>query len=536
MSSVNFDPNVGGDGSTVSDDASPSTGLANGGHRTRFVPALSQIVAVAQWVLAKANQVSTWATNAANSASAAAGSASSASASATAAALSLDEFTDLYLGAKAADPTVDNDGNALQLGALYARTTAPKGLKVWDGSAWLTAGLSITSAGGISVTPVGGIASSNVQAALAELDAEKLAVTGGAVTGPLELRGAVPPQVMQAEGSGYGFVQMGDSSAAAENWHFGSDGAGAWELWNGVFGSGVRKLRVLSSSGDALLSSGGTIWTSGNFTPASKQDALGYAPANRAGDTFSGLVNLGYGAIFYPGPGSVSLSGQAGCAARFNNTGFQNYGRVIELRTDSSDGPFAVFSRGGATPTNWQIGISHTPDSTDFYVGVTDNAFGGRQFRFGTDGRFTSSGPVSAPRAYASDWFRSTGVSGWWNETYAGGIYMADTTWVRTYGKSFLVEGDVAQVGNGENAYKSVRMKNSAIDVSLRAHISGGSVDLINHTAGTTLATFLYGGNVTFGGTVTGSHGTCGTNATGSKTISSSAPSGGADGDVWYQI
>lgn len=48
MASVTFPVSLGGDGSTVTDDASPTTGLANGGHRTRFVPALAQTVAVAQ--------------------------------------------------------------------------------------------------------------------------------------------------------------------------------------------------------------------------------------------------------------------------------------------------------------------------------------------------------------------------------------------------------------------------------------------------------------------------------------------------------
>ncbi|WP_306603943.1 hypothetical protein [Azonexus sp.] len=54
MSEVFFDPAVGGDGSTVSDDGNPATGLANSGHRTRFVPALAQIVAVAAHVVLKA--------------------------------------------------------------------------------------------------------------------------------------------------------------------------------------------------------------------------------------------------------------------------------------------------------------------------------------------------------------------------------------------------------------------------------------------------------------------------------------------------
>jgi len=45
--SVTFPVNLGGDGSTVTDDDNASTGLGNGGHRTRFVPAMGQTIAVA---------------------------------------------------------------------------------------------------------------------------------------------------------------------------------------------------------------------------------------------------------------------------------------------------------------------------------------------------------------------------------------------------------------------------------------------------------------------------------------------------------
>ena len=55
MSSVYFDPAVGGDGSTITDDSNPSTGLANGGHRTRYVPSLANIVSVGNFSLTKAN-------------------------------------------------------------------------------------------------------------------------------------------------------------------------------------------------------------------------------------------------------------------------------------------------------------------------------------------------------------------------------------------------------------------------------------------------------------------------------------------------
>lgn len=57
MASVTFPPEVGGDGLTVTDDANPTTGLANGGHRARFVPTLSQVVAVAQHVVDTASGI-----------------------------------------------------------------------------------------------------------------------------------------------------------------------------------------------------------------------------------------------------------------------------------------------------------------------------------------------------------------------------------------------------------------------------------------------------------------------------------------------
>lgn len=51
MASVTFPSNIGGNGSTVTDDTNATTGLGNGGHKTRFVPALAQVVAVAAYMV-----------------------------------------------------------------------------------------------------------------------------------------------------------------------------------------------------------------------------------------------------------------------------------------------------------------------------------------------------------------------------------------------------------------------------------------------------------------------------------------------------
>jgi len=60
-----------------------------------------------------------------------------AAASAASAAASYDEFDDRYLGSKTSDPTVDNDGNALQVGAEYWNSVSNE-RRTWTGSAWVS--------------------------------------------------------------------------------------------------------------------------------------------------------------------------------------------------------------------------------------------------------------------------------------------------------------------------------------------------------------------------------------------------------------
>jgi hypothetical protein len=91
-----------------------------------------------------ASNAATSASNAASSATASASSASASASSAAAAASTYDDFDDRYLGDKASDPTLDNDGNALLTGALYFNTASDV-MKVYDGSAWNIAAISSAS-------------------------------------------------------------------------------------------------------------------------------------------------------------------------------------------------------------------------------------------------------------------------------------------------------------------------------------------------------------------------------------------------------
>jgi len=102
----------------------------------------------------------TSATNAGTSETNAATSATAAQAAQAAAEAAADNFDDTYLGAKASDPTLDNDGDALTAGDLYFNTTTDK-LRVYDGSAWndavtdLTGVVTKTSTTGSAELPSG---------------------------------------------------------------------------------------------------------------------------------------------------------------------------------------------------------------------------------------------------------------------------------------------------------------------------------------------------------------------------------------------
>jgi hypothetical protein len=150
---------------TGANTATTKAGEASASASTATTKA-SEAAASASTATTKASEAATSASTATTKASEAATSATTAttkageaSASATAAAnsaasaLSLqsaiegiyDAFDDRYLGMKPSDPTVDNDGNALQIGSLYFNTTDQQ-LRIRTASGWFAAYIPSTNA------------------------------------------------------------------------------------------------------------------------------------------------------------------------------------------------------------------------------------------------------------------------------------------------------------------------------------------------------------------------------------------------------
>jgi hypothetical protein len=128
--------------SALAMNAQKITGLASGVDSTDAAN-VGQVAVIVQ-PIADAAQASAVAAAASavlsdTSADDSAASASAAAASVVSAAAILDSFDDRYLGSKSADPTLDNDGNALLEGALYWNSVA-KNLRAYNGTAWVLSG------------------------------------------------------------------------------------------------------------------------------------------------------------------------------------------------------------------------------------------------------------------------------------------------------------------------------------------------------------------------------------------------------------
>lgn len=185
---VYFDPAVGGNGLTVTDDGNPTTGLDNDGHRARFVPALSQVVAVASHVVDtaqdvnddattastaaitataqagiatnKAGEAATSATNAANSATAAstsatnsANSATSAGNSATSAAASASTATTKASEASVSATSASNSATSANNSAIAAGVSAANAAN--SATAASNSATTATTQAGIATTKAG---------------------------------------------------------------------------------------------------------------------------------------------------------------------------------------------------------------------------------------------------------------------------------------------------------------------------------------------------------------------------------------------
>lgn len=241
----------------------------------------------------------TSATNASGSATAASGSASAAQTAQVAAEsardqtlAAFDSFDDRYLGAKATDPTTDNDGNPLVSGALYYNTNplnAGGGMKVYDGTAWLAAYASLS----------GALLSANNLSDLASAAAARINLGLSAVAASGSYADLVDePTALSQFTNDTNFITASGAPVQSVAGKVGNVTLDKSDVGlANVENKSSATIRSEITSSNVTTALGFTPYDASNpagylsgITSALVQAALGYVPVNKAGDTMTGLL------------------------------------------------------------------------------------------------------------------------------------------------------------------------------------------------------------------------------------------------------
>ena len=295
----------------------------------------------------KASEAATSATNSATSATESETAKTAAEAAKDAALAALDSFDDRYLGAKASDPTLDNDGNALVAGALYYNTTDDV-MKVYEGTVWVAAYASLSGAllTTNNLSDVVNVSSSRTNLGLGTTDsptfagltttADGLTVDGGSGTGSLDFK---------SSGAARTSIAYNNSTALTA-----LDAAyGPFDIKTGTGGTSVKRLRINSNGDISFYEDTGT--TPKLFWDASTERlGIGTAAPATALDV-TGAVTAGDINITGPSP-TLKLTDNdvADEWTRIQNASGSTY---IDSRNGSANGSMIFRGSGGGVNTEY---------------------------------------------------------------------------------------------------------------------------------------------------------------------------------------
>ncbi len=256
-------------------------------------------------------------------------------------------------------------------------------------------------------------------------------------------------------------------------------GAGASGTWGinvtGNAGTATRlaTARSISITGDATWSTtfDGSANATGVLTLANTGVAAGTYGSATASPVYSvdskGRITSAYNATITPAWGSVTgkpttIAGYIGTDAvdvanitQRVGSGFYQYGGATQALgwPTNSNGWYHLMSSTHSNGANYYaMQLAADFYSQDLYYRSTNGngatawnrvlTSANAGYALAMNQHVRTSDSPTFQEIYSNGWFRSNGNAGWYNQAHGGGIWMQDSTWIRTYGsKSFYVQG-----------------------------------------------------------------------------------------------
>jgi hypothetical protein len=259
--------------------------------------------------------------------------------------------------------------------------------------------------------------------------------------------------VFQGAGGGLNFVNAsssggqlqvrsdgGSSTAAMISFHR----PGAYAAYFGLDTDGQFKVGGWSMGNVAY-----TLWHSGNFNPAS------YQLASSAINT----SNIGSQSVNYANSaGAVAWSNVTGRPGGLGVTGNWNWsgqsGQPPWVWGGSDGQNFYVYN-----PANFSVNYATTAGSANSVAWTNVSGRPSALSAFSNDAGYMSDGG-SYGTIHLNNWIRSSGSTGWYNETYAVGFYATGSGLIQTYNNASLqVNGTLYATGDVIAYYSDARLK-----------------------------------------------------------------------------
>ncbi len=237
--------------------------------------------------------------------------------------------------------------------------------------------------------------------------------------------------IVNQNGSGAGGITFGQSTQTNARTEWGRFAS------NGYFGIGLttpqEQLHV--SANVAIGNNPGAIgnarFTPGMPSPVSVRQEFGTDGSGwqfRIASNHAGVIS---DIITVSDTGNVGMGGNVAPAYPLDVAGIGQFSsdlRVGGTIYDTANTGYFVKPSGVSVLDNLTVNSLSTPGSGGVF-GTLGEVWAGQ-----------SSGNAGA--VSANNWFRSFGNTGWYSQTYGGGIYMTDGSYIRTYNnKNFLVQG-----------------------------------------------------------------------------------------------
>lgn len=222
-------------------------------------------------------------------------------------------------------------------------------------------------------------------------------------------------------------------------------------IWGQSFNGSQNVSGALS--GATTINASSTIYTVGDIVANSYMYCGGrlYVDRNRYSSSAVPSISLAIGdtdtGLHWSSDGVINIYSNAAAVGHWNGSEFRYGHGYFKNATGNDYNNLGIMVNGNGTANTIKPGIGfHQPGVYAGSIRMNDGSTFGIYTQGGSglanlslNGWYTNYGYINGDGIYLTQgWLRAHGATGWYNQTYGGGMYMTDTVYVRTYNNKRL--------------------------------------------------------------------------------------------------